>query len=345
MTGTKMSMAPIDPIILGLEGTAHTLGVGIVQGANILADEREQYVPPSGGIHPRESAIHMAKSLNRVLNRAFTKTEIRPNDLDAVAFSIGPGLGACLRTVATAARALALLLECPLIGTNHCIAHVELGKLLSGAKDPLTLYVSGGNTQIITYDNGRYRVIGETLDIAVGNAIDTFAREVGLSHPGGPLVEKLAKKSALKEPMGLPYTVKGMSLSFSGLVTAAIRLATAPGRSYSLEDTCYAFQEVAFSMLAEVTERALVCTKKKEIVLTGGVAANERLKEMIRLVSQEHDQVKMLAVPPKLALDNGVMIAWMGVLMYRAGQTMAIRDSYVQPRQRVEEIPAVWVLS
>ncbi len=338
-------MAPIDPIILGLEGTAHTLGVGIVQGANILADEREQYVPPSGGIHPRESAIHMAKSLKRVLNRAFAKTEIKPNELDAVAFSIGPGLGACLRTVATAARALALLLECPLIGTNHCIAHVELGKLLSGAKDPLTLYVSGGNTQIITYDNGRYRVIGETLDIAVGNAIDTFAREIGLSHPGGPLVEKLAKKSVLKEPMGLPYTVKGMSLSFSGLVTAAIRLATAPGRNYSLEDTCYAFQETAFSMLAEVTERALVCTNKKEIVLTGGVAVNERLKEMIKLVSQEHDQVKMVAVPPRLALDNGVMIAWMGVLMYRSGQTMAIRDSYVQPRQRVEDIPAVWVLS
>ncbi|MFX0113883.1 MAG: bifunctional N(6)-L-threonylcarbamoyladenine synthase/serine/threonine protein kinase [Candidatus Hodarchaeota archaeon] len=333
-----------DPIVLGLEGTAHTFGAGIVQGTNILADEREQYIPPTGGIHPRESAVHMAKNLQEVLNRSFDKARIKPNELDAVAFSIGPGLGACLRTVATAARALALLLKCPLIGVNHCIAHVELGKILTNAKDPLTLYVSGGNTQIITYDSGRYRVIGETLDIAVGNALDTFARELGLPHPGGPYVEKLAGKSKLKEPIGLPYTVKGMSLSFSGLVTAATRLATDSGTDYTVEDICYAFQEVAFSMLTEVTERALVCTNKKEIVLTGGVAANNRLQEMIGLVTQEHDHVRMLTIPPRLALDNGVMIAWTGLLMYRSGQTLNIESSYVQPRQRVEDIPAVWVI-
>ncbi|MFQ5977656.1 MAG: bifunctional N(6)-L-threonylcarbamoyladenine synthase/serine/threonine protein kinase [Candidatus Heimdallarchaeota archaeon] len=332
-----------DPIILGLEGTAHTLGAGIVQGKTILADERAQYVPLVGGIHPRESAVHMAKSLKQVLDQTFEKAKIKPNELDAVAFSIGPGLGACLRTVATAARALSLLLECPLIGVNHCMAHVELGKVLTNAKDPLTIYVSGGNTQIITYDSGRYRVIGETLDIAVGNAFDTFAREIGLSHPGGPQIEKMAKQSKLEKLIGLPYTVKGMSLSFSGLVTAVTRLASDPGKKYSLEDICYAFQEVAFSMLSEVTERALVCTNKKEIVLTGGVAANKRLKEMLEIIAQEHEGVKLLTIPPRLALDNGVMIAWTGVLMYRSGQTLTIAESFIQPRQRVEDIPAVWV--
>jgi len=334
---------PRNPIVLGLEGTAHTFGAGIVQGEKILADQRAQYVPPIGGIHPRESAIYISKNLGIVLHRALEEAQIRFDELDAIAFSIGPGLGACLRTVATAARALALLLECPLIGVNHCIGHVELGKLTTGVKDPLTLYVSGGNTQIITYDSGRYRVIGETLDIAVGNALDTFARDIGLPHPGGPHIEKLATKSRLKEPIELPYTVKGMSLSFSGLVTAANRLVNDPQRCYSKEEICNAFQEYAFSMLAEVTERALVCTNKKEIVLTGGVAANARLKEMIQLIAEEHDGVTMLPVHPKLALDNGVMIAWTGVLMYRAGLTLAVEDSCVQPRQRVEDVSAIWV--
>ncbi len=331
-----------NPIILGMEGTAHTIGIGIVQGQDILADERAQYLPPSGGIHPREAAVFMVKNIKKVLERAFTTANIKPEELDGVAFSNGPGLGACLRTVATAARTLSLLVECPLYGVNHCIAHVELGKLLTDTRDPLTLYVSGGNTQLITFDSGRYRVMGETLDIAIGNAIDTFAREIGLPHPGGPYVEKLARKSTLKEPLGLPYTVKGMSLSFSGLVTAALKLLKS-SHHISKADLCYAFQEVAFSMLAEVTERALVCSDKKSIILTGGVAANTRLNEMIELIAEDHLGVKAHTIPPKLALDNGVMIAWTGVLLHRSGLTLAVEESFINPRQRVDDISAVWV--
>jgi N6-L-threonylcarbamoyladenine synthase/protein kinase Bud32 len=160
---------------------------------------------------------------------------------------------------------------------------VEIGRLTTGAKDPLTLYVSGGNSQIIAFDHGRYRVFGETLDIALGNCLDQFARSVDLGHPGGPKIEELAKEAG--DYIELPYTVKGMDLSFSGLLTAAIRKYEG---GEALEDVCYSLQETAFSMVAEITERALAHSKKNEVMLCGGVAANSRLREMISIMTKEH---------------------------------------------------------
>ncbi len=104
------------------------------------------------------------------------------------------------------------------MGVNHCIAHVEIGCFATGCRDPIVLYASGANTQVIGYLNGRYRIFGETLDIGIGNALDKFARSKDLPHPGGPHLEKLAKEGKYIE---LPYTVKGMDLAFSGLVSAA----------------------------------------------------------------------------------------------------------------------------
>ena len=122
---------------------------------------------------------------------------------------------------------------------------------------PITLYVSGGNTQIIAYESGKYRIFGETLDIAMGNCLDEFSRTVGLGHPGGPMIEKMAKNA--EKYLKLPYTVKGMDLSFSGLLTSAIRKYQS---GESIEDVCYSLQETAFSMLVEVTERAISHTHK-----------------------------------------------------------------------------------
>lgn len=328
---------------LGIESTADDFSVGISTfNGEILTNIISAYMPEQGGIHPREAARHHSEAARKVLEEALTKSGVKPQDLSVIAFSQGPGLGPCLRTGATVARALASYLNIPLVGLNHCIAHIEIGKLKTGAKDPITLYVSGGNTIVSAFDSGRYRVFGETLDIALGNCLDVFAREAGLRQrvgmPFGAVVEKLAAKG--RKLMSLPYTVKGMDVSFSGLLTATVNLLKKG--EHKLEDLCYSLQETAFSMVTEVTERALAHTEKKEVLLTGGVAANKRLQSMIKAIAKEHN-AKFCVVPSEFAIDNGAMIAWTGVLAYKHGMITPIEKSFVKLRWRLEEVEVPWV--
>jgi len=239
--------------VLGIEGTAHTVGVGIVDDrCRVLANVYDMVKPEKGGIHPREAANHHAEMVVPLIRKAADIAGIGLQDLDLIAFSQGPGLGPCLRTVATAARALALSLDIPILGVNHCVAHLEIGRGVTDAKDPVLLYVSGGNTQVIAFARGRYRVFGETLDIGIGNMLDKFARECGLAFPGGPILEKLARDG--RTLLSLPYSVKGMDVAFSGMLTAALALRK---QGASIEDLAFSIQEVAFAMLTEVTERAM----------------------------------------------------------------------------------------
>jgi len=327
---------------VGIESTADGFGVGILSfDGRVLANVISSYVPEEGGIHPREAARHHARVAGRVLTEAFQRAGIKPQDIRVVAFSQGPGLGPCLRTGATAARALASYLQAPLVGVNHCVAHIEIGKLITRARDPVTLYVSGGNTIVSAFEAGRYRVFGETLDIAVGNCLDVFAREAGLGQKEealGAMVEQLASRGQVFVP--LPYTVKGMDLSFSGLLTAALQVLH-EGK-LRLEDLCLSLQEVAFSMLTEVTERALAHTEKPEVLLTGGVAANKRLQSMLSVIAEEHD-ARFCVVPKEYALDNGAMIAWTGILAYQHNTTVPIEKSFVKLRWRLDEVYAPWV--
>jgi universal protein Kae1 len=328
---------------LGIESTADDFSIGISTfHGKILANIIDAYVPKEGGIHPREAARHHAEVGSQVLEKALTKSGIKSQDLAVIAFSQGPGLGPCLRTGATVARALASYLGVPLVGINHCIAHVEIGKLVTGVKNPVTLYVSGGNTMVAAFDSGRYRVFGETLDIALGNCLDVFAREASLTQrpgmPFGAVIEGLALKG--KELISLPFTVKGMDLSLSGLLTAAVTILKKG--EYKLEDLCYSLQETAFSMVAEVTERALAHTGKKEVLLTGGVAANKRLQSMIRAIAKEHE-AEFDVVPTEFAIDNGAMVAWTGVLAYTNGIVTPVEKSFVKLRWRLEEVEVPWM--
>jgi universal protein Kae1 len=328
---------------LGVESTADDFGVGISTfNGEILANVSNAYIPEEGGIHPREAARHHAEVADKVLDEAFTKTGMKPRDLSIIAFSQGPGLGPCLRTGATVARVLSSYLDVPLVGVNHSVAHIEIGKLKTGARDPVTLYVSGGNTIVAAFDSGRYRVFGETLDIALGNCLDVFAREAGLRHkqgmPLGAALEQLATNG--KTLVSLPYTVKGMDISLSGLLTAAINLLHKG--ECKLEDLCYSLQENAFSMVSEVTERALAHTEKKEVLLTGGVAANRRLQSMLKAIAEEHD-AKFNVVPREFATDNGAMIAWTGVLTYTHGVVTPVEESFVKLRWRLEKVDVPWM--
>jgi len=334
-----------DGYCLGIESTADDFGVGIAKfNGEILANAVDGYIPDEGGIHPREAARHHSEVASKVLLQALTDAEIKAKDLTCIAFSMGPGLGPCLRTGATVARALATYLQIPLVGVNHSIAHIEIGKLKTGAIDPVTLYASGGNTMVTAFESKRYRVFGETLDIALGNCLDVFARQAGLKNqkglPLGAAVEQLALKS--KNFISLPYVVKGMDLSLSGLLTAATTQLHV--NNSNLEDVCYSLQEHAFAMVAEVTERALAHTEKKEVLLTGGVAANKRLQAMLKVIADEHD-AKFNVVPQRFATDNGAMIAWTGSLAYTQGIVTPIDESYVKLRWRVDRVDVPWMMN
>jgi N6-L-threonylcarbamoyladenine synthase len=323
-------------LCLGVESTAHTLGLGIVDSeGRIFADVRRTYRPEAGGIHPREAARMMASSAGGALRALFSDSGISPKDLTLLSFSQGPGLGPCLRTGATLARAMASHLGVPLVGVNHCVAHIEVGRRFADSADPVVLYVSGGSTQVISYAAGLYRVFGETEDIAVGNLLDTFAREAHLGFPGGPAVERLA--SSGEELIDLPYVVKGMNVSFSGLLTRVKGLLS----THKLEDICLSLQETAFSTLIEVSERAMAFLGKDELLLVGGVGANGRLREMCRIMCGERG-AQFRALEPKLCLDNGVMIALTGLLAKGAGEGTPIASSQVRPKWRVDRARVRW---
>jgi len=323
-----------DTIILGIEGTAWNLSAALVDERKIISEYEKPYLPKEGGIHPRDAAQSHASNIKEVISKTIKKAEIDLDEIKGVAFSIGPGMGPCLRTVATASRALSLLLKVPLLGVNHCVAHIEFGRWLTGAKNPLVLYVSGANSQVIAYRDKKYRIYGETLDIGVGNAIDKFSRFFGLKHPGGPKVEELAKRG--KEYVRLPYVVKGMDFSFSGLVTAA----TSKSKENSLEDLSFSFQENAFSMLTEVTERALSYARRDELLLVGGVGANLRLREMLETVCEERGV--NFFVPDRRYVGDNAMIAYTGLLMLKNGMATPIERSSVKPNFRPDEVEIPW---
>ncbi len=324
-------------IALGIEGTAHTVGVGIVDGeADVLANEMRMYRPEKGGIHPREAANHHAENVVPLVGMALETAGLDFGDIDVVSFSKGPGLGPCLRTVATAARALSLSLEVPIIGVNHCIAHLEIGVATTGAVDPVLLYASGGNTQVIAFANGRYRIFGETLDIGIGNMLDKLGREMELGYYAGPTIERRAMEG--ERFLDLPYSVKGMDMSFSGVLTAALHHRS---KGRSVEDICYSVQETCFAMLTEVTERAMAHVEKEEVLLGGGVVQNARLREMIEIMTEERG-AKMFVPHADLCVDNGAMIAWTGLVMHRAGVKMDIEDTGVNQRFRTDEVEVIW---
>lgn len=319
-------------ICLGIESTAHTFGIGIVGDKKIISNEKSIYIPKKGsGIIPKEAADHHSENALEVLKNALSKANIKMKDIDMIAFSAGPGLPQCLRIGAVFARSLSLKYDKTLVPVNHCVAHIEIGKMTTESKDPVMLYLSGGNTQVIAYVGNRYRIFGETQDIPIGNALDNLARGLNLEMPGGPKIEGLAMNGKYIE---LPYVVKGMDLSFSGLVTEAVKKFNEGTKP---EDIAYSFQETCFAMLAEVTERAVAQTDKEEVLLVGGVAANKRLQEMLKIMCEERG-AKFFVVPQEYAGDNGSMIAWTGILAYQKGYKVSIDNSHINQKWRVDEV-------
>lgn len=319
-------------ITLGIESTAHTFGIGVCRGGRILSNSNDTYKPRKEGIVPRKAADHHVEVFPGVLESALVSAGISLADVDLISFSQGPGIGAPLSVGCIAAKALALKHKKPLIGVNHPYAHVKIAEHLTGLKRPIIIYVSGGNTQILIEGKEGFRVLGETLDMGLGNMIDSFARAASLDYAHGSALEKLAKGGSYVE---LPYTVKGMNLSFSGLLTASVR---ALG-SHSQRDVAHSLMETSFSMCAEALERALFLTGRKSILVCGGVAQNKRLRKMLKTLAAE-DGVEFGAAPDEYNRDNGAMIAYAGELLYKKAKrkTKPVEKWEIEPNQRIDSL-------
>jgi len=322
---------------LGVETTAHTFGIGIVTDeGKILVNEKDTYIPPIGkGIIPIDAAKHHEKVKEKVLAQALEKSKEKLENVDVISYSAGPGLPPALRVGADFAIGISKKYKKKLIPVNHSLAHLEIGRLTSGTKDPVFVYLSGGNTMIIAYAGGRYRIFGETEDIPVGNCFDVVGREMGLPHPGGPEIEKLALNGEYVE---LPYVVKGMDLSFAGIATAATKLFK---NGVSKENISYSLQETCFAMLTEVTERAMAHTGKKELLLVGGVAANKRLQEMMKMMCEDRS-AKFYVVPSEYSGDQGAMIAWCGILASKSKWKSEFKDK-IKPNWRIDQVKINWL--
>lgn len=329
---------------LGIETTAHTLSFGLVDGDGIPYPAASDTLrPDKGGIHPREAADHHKDVASMLFTKVMEMHGISPSDIGAVAYSQGPGLGPCLRVGAAIARGLATKMAVPLIGVNHCVAHIEIGRQQCGCDDPVLLYVSGGNTQVIARLNGRYRVLGETLDIGIGNMLDKFARNQGIPFPGGPKIEQLAAEYLAENPtpsmegLQLPYAVRGMDLAFSGLLTAAQRLID---NGAPLNAVCWSLQEHAFASCVEVAERAMAHTGKSELLLGGGVACNNRMRDMCNLMAGDREGTSH--APPRMyCIDNGTMIGLLGWLELQK-RTTPLEESAIDQYLRTDQTPIVW---
>ncbi len=435
----SMSDLPRPPrrvVALGIEGSANKVGVGILCYAptspssssssssrdggafeyKILSNPRKTYVTsPGTGFLPRETAWHHQRHIAALVKLALEEASMTPKDIDVICFTKGPGMGAPLVSCAVCARTLSLLWKVPMVGVNHCVGHIEMGRVVAGGDDPIVLYVSGGNTQVICYAARRYRVFGETIDIAVGNALDRFARAVGLPNDPSPgyNIEQEAKKALVaaqeqqkkyqqqreqvevQEEEGeasssssvvasvggsssssssaaatkkkysasssiaaaaeqatlsgkpklipLPYSVKGMDVSFSGLLSyiekEASRLLSS-GEA-TVGELCYSLQETVFAMLVEITERAMAHANKNSVLIVGGVGCNERLQEMMRIMCGARGG-RAHGMDSRYCIDNGAMIAQAGILAYQFGHITSMEQTWCTQRFRTDEVLVTW---
>lgn len=330
-------------ICLGIESTAHTFGAAVVEdrdsgteGFRILSDKKDVYKAPEGaGIHPREASRHHVETSSAVVESALREARLGIADLDFISYSAGPGLGPCLRVGAVVARSLADYFDKPIVPTNHAIGHIELGRKLLGLNDPLVLLISGGHTLIAAKSSQDWRIFGETLDLTLGQLLDQLGRHFGLSSPAGPKIEALASSYQNSEAiLDLPYAIKGNDVSYSGLLSAAKDLYS---QGNSKESVSYSAQEFSFSILTEATERALAFTDRKELLVTGGVAANQRLAGMLQKMCDSRG-VKLGVISKQYAGDCGAQICAAGFLFFANGKAVKPQEAFIKQSWRIDKV-------
>ena len=318
-------------LTLGIESSAHTFGVGIVDGGEILANEKSMYKIGLSGMIPKKVAEHHVNNANSVITAALSKAGVKLGDIEGVGYTRGPGIGNCLQVGQLVAKTIAHNLGVSIVPVNHGIGHIEIARHKGGLRNPLVLYVSGGNSQILKMSDKPFRhygVLGETFDIGIGNMLDNFARELKLDPAWGSTVEKTAIGGKYVD---MPYTVKGMDFSFTGLLTHCVKQTG----THSARDICFSIQETAFSMLCEATERAMLMTNSTELCVCGGVAQNTRLKAMLSSIADDHG-ARIGYAANEFNADNGAMIAFVAERMLNGGFRARLKDCDIEQRYRID---------
>nr|XP_047128679.1 probable tRNA N6-adenosine threonylcarbamoyltransferase isoform X5 [Hydra vulgaris] len=311
-------LANLMVIAIGFEGSANKIGIGIIQDGKVLSNPRHTFItPPGTGFLPSDTAKHHQQHVLNILQQALDDSKITLKEIDCVCFT----------------------------------KDIEMGRLITGAINPVVLYVSGGNTQVISYSQQCYRIFGETIDMAIGNCLDRFARVLKLSNDPSPgyNIEQMAKKG--KKFIELPYSVKGMDVSFSGILSfiegAAKKMLK--NKECTAEDLCFSlqvcmyfkFKETLFAMLIEITERAMAHCGSSEVLIVGGVGCNKRLQEMMGIMAKERNAV-LFATDESFCIDNGAMIAQAGYEMFRTGHVTPIEDTWCTQRYRTDQVRVTW---
>ena len=218
-----------------------------------------------------------------------------------------------------------------------------MGRLITKIEDPIVLYVSGGNTQVISYSLKKYRIFGETIDIAIGNCLDRFARVIKIPNDPSPgyNIEQLAKKG--NKYVEIPYVVKGMDVSFSGInsrMKDLVKTSLAKGEC-TKEDLCFSLQETLFAMLVETTERAMAHCGQTDVLIVGGVGCNRRLQEMMQQMADQRGG-KVGGMDANYCIDNGAMIAWAGLLQFQKSGGCKLQDTWCTQSFRTDAVTVTW---
>ena len=316
-----------DIIILGIETSCDETGIGIVKNGrevvtNIISsssDIQKQF----GGVVPEVAARKQLEFILPTLDMAIKRSGLSYGDIDAISVSYGPGLEGSLLVGLIAAKTLSFLLKKPLIGVNHLEGHIfsTLSTYLDLTPPFLSLLISGGHTMLVLVkDYGVYEVLGDTLDDAVGEAFDKVAKFLGLGYPGGPIIDKMAREGN-PEAIRFPRANTGkdsLDFSFSGLKTAVRVFMEKEGKNYKIEDIVASFQEAVVDAIIVRVKRAIEKTKEIKLVLGGGVSANSRLRERLKMLSR--DMGFELYLPPlNMCTDNGAMIGIIGYYYFKKG--------------------------
>jgi N6-L-threonylcarbamoyladenine synthase len=331
-----------EPVVLGIETSCDETGIGIVRGttllANVISSSMDQHAR-FGGVVPEIAARAHLEALESTLQKALHDAGISINEIDAVAVTNGPGLAGALMVGVGAAKALAVAIDKPIYAVNHLVAHVAVDVLERGKLETPTvaLLVSGGHTSLLLVRDllNDVELLGETIDDAAGEAFDKIARVLGLSYPGGPEIDKVAKEGdakAIRFPRGLTLP-KDMeknryNFSFSGLKTAVARhveLAESKGEQVSIADVAASFREAVVDVLVTKAINACQDNNVPRLILGGGVVANSRLREVAAIRCQEAG-IELRIPALSLCTDNGAMIASLAAQKIMAGQAPSQLD-------------------
>ena len=334
--------------ILGIETSCDETGIAIYDDEKgLLAHQLYSQVKlhaDYGGVVPELASRDHSRKIIPLIRQTLAEANCSSDDIDGVAYTAGPGLvGALL--VAAVARSLAYAWGKPAVAVHHMEGHL-LAPMLEEHKPDfpfLALLVSGGHTQMVRVDGiGRYKVMGESIDDAAGEAFDKTAKLLGLDYPGGPRLSKLAEKGdSSRFTFPRPMTTKpGLDFSFSGLKTSAANTIRAESNDdQTRADIARAFEDAVVDTLAIKLKRALKETGLKRLVVAGGVSANTHLREQLELLMKKRGG-EVFYPRLEFCADNGAMIAYAGMQRLKANQTVGLEIS-ATPRWPMDELPPV----